>query len=194
MRKIADATRRLISQPIFIAFTTFALAWWLTAAASHIFWRNPLPDLSLTSNLLGFLLPMVVVMFFSLKICNQRWQSIMLQAVFAGIFLFTCANVLFENILPLRVYGDCGQVGKLAANGNTYSRWLVGSGIITFIFQKVIHPLFANLDSLTFIKIFGSLVMCIASALLIRKYPQRLSILFPLFTPVWLLFALGYDE
>ncbi len=186
--------KTLIAHPVILSVFACAAAWFLTALLGHLIWKNPLPDFSLTSNLMGFLLPLAIVFFSSIKVHNFNLQSPLLQIIFAGILLSTCVLVFGEKIVALRAYGDSGQVGKLAADGSTYSRWLVGSSLITFIFQKIIHPLFENLGSLEYVKIFGSLLMCLTSVILIHKYPKRLSVILPLFTPIWLLFAWGYDE
>ncbi|MDY6987428.1 MAG: hypothetical protein SWQ30_05160 [Thermodesulfobacteriota bacterium] len=116
-----------------------------------------------------------------------------LSGIFIALFVFTILNSTVLRI-ELQRYGDLGWMPRLTSSGEIFARWFMGTAMLGISYD--LFSLFGLIDVPVrlFLKIAGSLVMCVFSVILIRRSSARLEIVFPTFLPLWVMFSTGYDE
>lgn len=117
------------------------------------------------------------------------------------VFAAACLLALATSGLPVRPYGDGQLFAQLVEEGRPVPRWLLGSAAAAAGHAALweLPPLRALLpvtlqSSTAFLAILCSLSMVIGTWVLFRGWPDRLSVLLPTLTPVWILFGSGYVE
>lgn len=143
-------------------------------------------------NLVLVLLAALVVPAF-LYIGLVKNRPLVLNTIFwLMIFIIVTLNSSF-NIIPLQQYGDTGYLPWIVKANTPFTRWLAGSALLGWIYQAI-ESLSLVISPITFIKIFGAFCMTSMSIYLLNRYPNRLAILLPMFSPIWFVFLSGYDE
>ena len=116
------------------------------------------------------------------------------------VIIFGSIILQVFGLLKLLGYGDRGELATMVMVGEVFPRWMGGSAVLVYIHRlwTIIPGLnkFSNdINSvLTVIKVFGAIVMMLISASVLIKWPNRMSVILPLTTPVYLMLSLGYDE
>ena len=118
-----------------------------------------------------------------------------------GMFIFLILRNLITKQVPLLSYGDRGFMEAILHAGDSVPKWLIGSTLTNLAYAAVWQfPSFQSWlptdiqPSHGFVAIVGALIMGLSSVMLIRRWPDRLSIIFPLMTPIWIMFSTGYSE
>jgi hypothetical protein len=116
-----------------------------------------------------------------------------------GILMVVVVLAICRDALPLRPYGD--RITRFVEVGYVFPRWLLGMAVATWLhvglwkFPPIASRLPPELSGTdTFTSLLCSLVMAIGTIAILRRWPGRLSVMLPLLTPVWVLFATGYTE
>jgi hypothetical protein len=98
-------------------------------------------------------------------------------------------------------YGDSAYVLARIGDGPLVPKWLAGMALAGWIHAALweFPPLAAVLPAtlLTpagFLGVVGAFAMAGATIACLRRWPQRMAVLLPTLTPIWLLFAAGYLE
>lgn len=112
-----------------------------------------------------------------------------------------CLWLLATSGLPDRPYGDGAILARFVADGRAMPRWLLGSALTASLHALVWQspPVVAWLpESLRSASAFLSLLCTVVTLggtwALWRRWPGQLSVVLPVLTPIWLLFASGYVE
>jgi len=144
-----------------------------------------------------------------------RLRRITLAGLLQGLFILLALAAVANcdrTLVDLRAYGDVAELGAtLEARASTSdltapdpqvrlpnTRWLLGSAVLRRMYRAWL-PLVGSIPGIPkhgtpFVRATGAILMALASVLFLRRHPGRLALLLPLTTPVWLLFASGYDE
>jgi hypothetical protein len=186
--------------PLFITFCVYSITWVITAGLGYLFWGAYLPAGDAAYSVLAFILPLVLVeliTFWSMRGHEHIFQWV--QWLFLILLIFVFCNTFFFHI-PLMNYGDNGYLSNTVKAGRVFPRWMLGSSILNSMYTSWLFPFIdhnllpiANTADI-YIRISGCVVMIASSLFLMRRYPNRLMILLPLSTPIWLLLASGYNE
>jgi hypothetical protein len=102
----------------------------------------------------------------------------------------------------LQQYGDHNRITRFAREGMTIAKWLAGTALLSWIRDGVTWipavresfeaaPAMATRQSLAS---FSAFVMIGSTFILLRRWPNRMSVLLPVSTPIWWLFSSGYIE
>ena len=116
-----------------------------------------------------------------------------------------CVVVCFLNIdyafMNMEAYGDYECFRLFLDEGRVMPKWLLGHVVVQFLYGLVrnLPPFFRALipmfeSSISFSKWLGALTMGAATVMLVKRWPNRTSLLFVIFTPAWLAFSSGYLE
>jgi len=137
----------------------------------------------------------LVVVFQSISEHRTRKFWLIVWSIIFGSIILQVFGLL--NLLG---YGDRGELATMVMEGVVFPRWLGGSAILLYIYKLwTIIPGLSKYSSdinsvLTVIKVLGGIVMVFISVSLLYKWPNRMSIILPLTTPVYLMISMGYDE
>ena len=189
----ADLPSQVTLRPLLLAAGLYAVAWGLTYGALRLFWGAKLGVLNPLLLLVDFILPLIAVVglyLLGLKTPRPfRWLGL----AFAGLLVPVILNVITGRV-PLMNYGDEGTLSGMIAHGEIFPRWMLGTGILGFVINKIGVPFFGPGDDILVIRTLSALVMCLSSAVLLFLFPKRASHSLTLTSPVWLLLCSGYDE
>jgi len=94
----------------------------------------------------------------------------------------------------VRIYGDFNQLPTEIAKSIVSPRWLIGSSILVFLYHSIVLPISSSFQSVAFVLLAGSLLMCLFSFFIMKTYPNHLTVILPFFSPIWFLFLSGYNE
>lgn len=108
--------------------------------------------------------------------------------------IISIINILFFRFLHVRIYGDFNQLPTEIAKDIVSPRWLIGSSILAFLYHSIVLLISSSFQSVAFVLLAGSMLMCLFSFFLGNKFPNRLTIILPFFSPIWFLFLSGYNE
>lgn len=123
------------------------------------------------------------------------WQSLW------GVFIFLVARNLITKQASLLSYGDRGFMEAILQSGDSVPKWLIGSTFTNWLYAAVWQ--FPPLQSWLpvdlqpphgFIASVSALMMGLSSIMLFQRGIDRLSIILPLITPIWIMFSTGYSE
>jgi len=124
---------------------------------------------------------------------QKSWSII--WYIFGGIILLQVYGKI-----QLLGYGDQAQLADMMMRGVVFPRWMGGSAILLYgyrfwtsipnlsIYSADFHVV------TTYAKVFGGVVMMFISINLLKKWPNRMSVILPLAAPIYLMFSIGYDE
>jgi hypothetical protein len=188
-----------ITSTLALSLLAYSFSWEISNIISHLFWKTSIPNANSISSLLDFIVPAI---FIATAIFWTRCKKPIFQIL--PIFFIIFPVLVFLNIsffhFKTNNFGDNEQLGQVIEAGQVFSRWMIGSSVLKSIFQSLWLPLAMRgllpftPDPAIFIRLAGSLFMCGFSIFILRKFPTRLSIVLPLFVPIWLLLASGYSE
>ncbi|MBN2309462.1 MAG: hypothetical protein JXR94_10855 [Candidatus Hydrogenedentes bacterium] len=121
-------------------------------------------------------------------------------ALWLAFFAFAGIN-LASGLVETQAYGDHDAFLWLLDGGWILSKWFLGHVLIHFLIAIAQHAppalkaLWGVFDSPEALSKWLALIAMGASTIyLVRTRPGRLSVLFVLFTPVWIVFSVGYVE
>ncbi len=172
------------------AFTT---AWLLTFFAIRLAWGNRLNPLNPLILIADYVLPLCVVIVFTLFVGLKEERFKAVSLLFLLLFVFGLINI-FALDSRIMNYGDRGTLSGMIGSNMIFPRWMIGSGLLEYFLALVISPLFGNVPEILYVKIMSAVVMCICSIILTLRHSQKTSVLLALTTPIWLLFTTAYDE
>jgi hypothetical protein len=132
----------------------------------------------------------------------QSMSENQIQKSWLIVWFIIFGSVILQilGLLKLLGYGDQGQLAGMLVNGIVWPRWLGGSAILLYMYglwtAVPALSMYANdLDAVTmFVKVTGHLVMLLISINALNRWRNRMSVILPLATPIYLMFSLGYDE
>jgi hypothetical protein len=108
---------------------------------------------------------------------------------------------VFAHLVPIQRYGDAKYITRYIAQDTTMARWLAGTAVLSWLHEAIYKiPAVAQaapaakVTAAHLIRLAGILVMVVGTVALYRRWPDRLSITLPTFTPIWLVFSIGYLE
>lgn len=136
-------------------------------------------------------------------LAHRSWNQNRSRAfVSTGVIAFALvALALILTPFQTRNYGDANVIPKQIAMGVPSTRWLAGEALLIWLYDGIwrlpslFHALpMALQSSQGFLKVAGILCMLVGTLFILRRWSFRLSVLLPIMTPIWLLFASGYLE
>lgn len=176
---------------------TYAASGLVTLLLARTLAESP-PDLLLpvVSLAVGLIVPVGLFLGLERGIPASRGFELILLGLMLAALMLLC-----RGALPPRPYGDRIAMVFFVEQGSPFPRWLVGTAAVTWlhvgIWQSpmVTAHLPASLKSAeAFAALLCTIAMGVGSIALLRRWPDRLAIVVPLLTPVWVLFSSGYVE
>lgn len=121
-----------------------------------------------------------------------------LQLFFLILFVYASANIIW-NFSDLIAYGDSRHFTKYLNKDIVFPRWFLGTAVLTRLYGLLWAPVSDRLpETLSsadgFVRITGAVVMFASSLLFLRARGDRLAVLLPLLSPIWIMFSTGYNE
>lgn len=113
--------------------------------------------------------------------------------LFILLFLGVLIN-LFIMKIELMNYGDVGTLNGMIGKSRVFPRWFLGTAVLNFVAHNIFSPIFGPFNNTMFVKVIGSFVMCFSGAAFLFFKPNRMSLVLTVFSPIWLLFSIGYNE
>jgi hypothetical protein len=199
---IAFAKRSILylcASTIRLSLAAYSVAWILTYSLAHLFWGRVLPGGSKFGLALAFLLPLTLVA--GTILCSRRTGIgfKFYQYFFLFLTIFVFLNLIIFHF-PLHNYGDNGFLSERIDANMLFERWMLGSKFLNSIYYSIWYPL-VNHNLLPFpagadifLRLSGGIWMGLFSFFLIKRYPNKLSIVLPLILPLWILLLSGYNE
>ncbi len=182
-----------------LSLAAFTVAWLFTFLLARLFWGNILPDGSNIGFTLAFFLPLPLVAGIALWSKRSGKGFIFFQYFFLFLTIIVILNLIIFHI-PLQNYGDNGFLSERIDANLLFERWMLGSKFLNSIYHSIWYPL-ANHNLLPFpvganifLRLFGGIWMGLFSFFLIKRYPNKLSVVLPLSLPLWILLSSGYNE
>lgn len=129
--------------------------------------------------------------------------SVVIGAVFTGVGLFAISNAA-SRWVDFIGYGDTGFLGSWIERGDgPFSHWLGASGLLEWVYVALWRSPFlgelipqgpAGADLLVVLVGAATTAVCAVGVALVygRRFP--FAVAFTLFSPIFVMFALGYDE
>ena len=171
----------------------FSFAWIISYLFLRLVWGNKLGLLNpfiLLINFFAVLTALLILLIISRK-NSTRFN--MLWLAFILIFLIVLLNVSIIKY-PLMNYGDKGCISTMIGDNQVFPRWFIGTGILNFIGNHLPAKIFGPGDDILFVRIASSFWMCFSTVLILKVFPNRLSLLLTFTSSFWLLLSSGYDE
>ncbi|MEQ5801238.1 hypothetical protein [Halomonas sp. H10-9-1] len=109
-----------------------------------------------------------------------------------GIGILTVLINTLGGGVSLVSYGDAGYLPMVIAEGERFSRWLLGTAVLSDAYPAA-HALL-GVSAAQWVEVLGGLVMAAFTVAIMVTSRGRLAYLFPLMTPMWMVFSSGYDE
>lgn len=187
-----------LPRQITVTLLTFLFSWISTDLLSGFFWGDNLAGGDLSAKITVFIVSLLLVMgvgYWSIR-REKYFQAV--QFFFGLFLLFVILNLeIFD--FQFMAYGDYGRVSKTVSEGGVSARWIIGTSLLTFLYSGIVLPISQSVfslvpDTINFVDIVGAATMALSSIYLLKKYPNRLSVVLPMTLPVWILFASGYNE
>jgi len=162
---------------------------------------NPLPGTMLgILPWLPFWAGLLILVGAGLVANSRRRAPLYWQLVWACWTLFVLYAIVHKLFTPQQ-YGDNGSLENFLNNGAPYPAWLIGNSILGGLFSGLwlyppfVHFLPPDLQSAAgFVLCASAISMGLSSIILLKAWPNRLGVLFPMVTPFWLMFSTGYSE
>lgn len=90
-------------------------------------------------------------------------------------------------------YGDAGALSTAINESKPFTRWLLGTTAM-IDFYGLLNHFVISISSQKFVPIASAAIMCASTVAIARHYGSKAFVIFPLTSPIWLAFSLGYDE
>ena len=119
-----------------------------------------------------------------------------------NVRLITAVVLIFVVLLVLREpiekqyflsYGDFEFLTGVVKGPGVFSRWALGSTIISSIYISL-TSFITDVGEVKFLSVFSSLLVLSATCIIVLKSKGRLAYLLPLMSPMWIAFVFSYDE
>lgn len=133
------------------------------------------------------------------RLCRSASSEVRFFAVSLIMFAFLMLGLRAGGVAT-QTSGDVGFLGQCIAAGIVFPRWLIGSALASTAFSAIAsNPMIREVFSPAvvadgLVRVGGAVVMVTAGSILLRREGPRLRVLLPILSPMWLLFASGYDE
>ncbi len=181
------------AKPVWLAAIAFSVSWLMSFISIRLIWGEILKPLNPLIWVIDFLVPLCLVLGFTALVTSKTKRSRLLALLPVFMFLLAIVNI-FVLKSRLMNYGDMGALSGYISHHDIFTRWMLGVGLLEFLANKVLGPLFGNLNELAFVKVMSALVMMASSLIFILRNPDKLRLMFVVTSPMWLLFSTGYDE
>ena len=121
---------------------------------------------------------------------------------FEGLSLFVvvpCGLFVFASIQTyngdrwFKSYGDGGALSAAINESKPFTRWLLGTTAM-IDFYGLLNHFVISISSQKFVQVASAAIMCASTVAIARHYGSKAFVIFPLTSPIWLAFSLGYDE
>ena len=110
------------------------------------------------------------------------------------------ANLMF-SFTRLHGYGDSKNFIDYLNGGHIYTKWFLGDIVLQFVHRiiwalpPIVRAILTCFETFTkTVQTMALFSMGIGTVCLFKKWPNRLSLVFCMFTPVWVAFSVGYVE
>lgn len=131
---------------------------------------------------------------------SPRWSPRYWQFVYITIAGFTLYRLIQQPFTP-QFYGDHGSLENFIQSGVPYPSWIIGNSLLGWLFAGIWQfPSFnqllpPHLQSVSgFVACASIISIALSTIILLKVWPNRLWIIFPILSPFWILFGLGYSE
>ena len=181
------------AKPVWLVAIAFSVSWLTTIVGIRLIWGEVLKPLNPLIWVIDFLVPLGLVLGFTIFTGSKTKRFRLLALLPALMFLLALVNI-FALRSRFMNYGDMGSLSGFISHHNIFTRWILGVGLLEFLANKVIGPLFGDLNELLFVKVMSTLVMFVCSFIVLLRNPEKLRLIFVVTSPMWLLFSTGYDE
>ena len=121
--------------------------------------------------------------------------------VLALAMMLVAVHGIVRGWIPPRPYGDGPHVIDFLEKGYVFPRWLLGMAIALWLYLGVwrFPPIASAVPAsiggaAVFAALLCAVAMGVGALLVLQRWPDRLAVILPMLTPVWLLFASGYVE
>ena len=117
------------------------------------------------------------------------------QLITAAALIFVAFLVLQEPIEKqyFLSYGDFQFLTGVVKGSGVFSRWALGSTIISSIYISL-TSFITHVSEAKFLSVFSSAMVLSATWITVLKSKGRLAYLLPLMSPMWIAFIFSYDE
>jgi len=194
MDKLKSATQQFSKKHFMYALLLFIFSWGMSYLLCRLVWKEDLPVLSLGQLLPGLLIPICLLVYSWIFYTRSGGRSFSLQFVLVILLIAFLVNILFFQFMHIRNYGDFDQLPSQLTKSTIFPRWLIGSSILNWLYHSIVIPIRPNFQSAAFVRVLGSILMISSSFFLLKKYPNRLTLILPITSPIWFLFSSGYNE
>jgi hypothetical protein len=131
---------------------------------------------------------------------SPRWSPRFWQFVGGAVALFILYS-LIQKPFTIQFYGDYNSLENFLQSGVPYPAWLIGNSILGWLlasvwqFPPINQLLPPHLQSISGFVMCASVVSFgLSTVILLKVWPNRLWILYPILSPFWILFGIGYSE
>ena len=109
-----------------------------------------------------------------------------------GLFVFAFIQT-YKGGWWFKSYGDAGALSTAINESKPFTRWLLGTTAM-IDFYGLLNQFVVSISSQKFVPIASAIIMCASTVAIARHYGSKAFVVFPLTSPIWLAFSLGYDE
>lgn len=125
---------------------------------------------------------------------KTKWVEGLSLSVVVPCGLFVLAFIqTYKGGWWFRSYGDGGALSTAINESKPFTRWLLGTTAM-IDFYGLLNHFVVSIASQKFVPIASAAIMCASTVAIARHYGSKAFVIFPLTSPIWLAFSLGYDE
>jgi hypothetical protein len=125
---------------------------------------------------------------------KTKWVEGLSLSVVVPCGLFVLAFIqTYKGGWWFRSYGDGGALSTAINESKPFTRWLIGTTAM-IDFYGLLNHFVVSISSQKFVPIASAAIMCASTVAIARHYGSKAFVIFPLTSPIWLAFSLGYDE
>jgi len=190
---------RLVASPVALAAVAYGAAFLATFLLARLAFG---PAVGIRNTFLsGFALAgFVLTLVTGAWVAAGRVPGRLWQLFWIGVAVVAIGAAVAGHPFALQ-YGDSAYVLARIGDGPLVPKWLAGMALAGWVHAALweFPPLAALLPAslLTpagFLGVVGALAMAGATIACLRRWPERMAVLLPTLTPIWLLFSAGYLE
>jgi len=125
---------------------------------------------------------------------RTKWVEGLSLSVVVPCGLFVLAFIqTYKGGWWFKSYGDGGALSTAINESKPFTRWLLGTTAM-IDFYGLLNHFVVSISSQKFVPIASAAIMCASTVAIARHYGSKAFVIFPLTSPIWLAFSLGYDE
>lgn len=125
---------------------------------------------------------------------KQKWVEGLSISLVIPCGLFVLAFIqTYKGGWWFKSYGDAGALSTAINESKPFTRWLLGTTAM-IDFYGLLNHFVISISSQKFVPIASAAIMCASTVAIARHYGSKAFVIFPLTSPIWLAFSLGYDE